>query len=97
MEAAAAEAQLEGDVAQVKGINGDRRHFNELVMSVLAYATGKDRGPTPKDWREAVKGKNADKNYETQKPVSVTELIPLAYQPSFVQLSFMRVRIIEDS
>jgi hypothetical protein len=92
--AAIAESQLEGDVAQIKAVNDDRRHFNELVISVASYATGKSIGPEPKDWRKAIDGEGAEKPYRKEpskvaaKP-TVNELVPLAYQPTFAQLGFM--------
>jgi tetratricopeptide (TPR) repeat protein len=98
--AAVAESQLEGDVAQLKAINDDRRHFNELVMSAASYATGKTVGTDPKDWRRAVAGEKAEKKYgeePTSKPKkpTVTELVPLAYQPVFAQLGLM-TKIVYD-
>ena len=84
--AAVAESQLESDVAEIKATNADRRHFNELVMSVASYATGKSAGDDPEDWRNAVGQQKS--GIEPQKP-TVTELIPLAYQPRFAQLGFM--------
>jgi hypothetical protein len=97
--AQAAENQLESDVAQVKAINAARRHFSELVIAVAAYATGKDRGPTPKDWREAVLGAKALKQSgdEPSKNPTITELVPLGYQPAFAQLVFMKADIVPDS
>lgn len=90
--AAAAEAQLEGDVAQIQAINGERRRFTDIVVTVAAYATGKDPGPDPKDWREAVAGgPNSTKETPKEKP-TITEMVPMAYQPQVVPtLSFMRV------
>jgi hypothetical protein len=91
--AVAAEAQLEGDIAQVQAINADRRRFNDIVITVAAYATGKNPGPTAKDWRDAIA---AEKKYAKQpsrppeKP-TITEMVPLAYQPVVVpSISFMR-------
>jgi hypothetical protein len=80
--AVAAEAQLEGDVAQIKAINADRRRFNDIVITVAAYATGKSCGETAKDWRDA---RAAEKNYPKDptappKP-TVAEMVPLAYNP----------------
>lgn len=87
--AARAEAQLQGDVAQIKSVNDARRHFNELVISVASYATGKTFGLEPEDWRKAVKvGKKYSEEPKPDKP-TVTELVPLAYQPTFGQLGFM--------
>jgi hypothetical protein len=83
---AAAQSQLESDLAQIKAINAERRHFNELVMSVASYATGKTAGDNPEDWREAI-GQRKSGN-ESAKP-TVTELIPLAYRPTFAQVGFM--------
>ena len=81
--AVSAEAQLEGDVAQIKAINANRRRFNDIVVTVAAYATGKDRGQTAKDWRDALA---AEKNYRKeparpQEKPTVTEMVPLVYQP----------------
>jgi hypothetical protein len=95
--AQAAEAQLEGDVALIKAINAARRHFSELVMAVASYATGKDRGPTPKEWRAAVKGEKEEKKYREENKPTLTELVPLGYQPAFAQIFFMKVKIVEDS
>ena len=95
--AAAAEAQLEGDVAVVKAINAARRRFSELVIAVAAYATGKDRGPTPKDWRAAVKGEKAEKKYAEEVKPTLNVAVPMAYQPAFAQIFFMQVKIVKDS
>ena len=54
--AAAAEAQLEGDVAQIKAINAARRHFSELVMAVASYATGKTIGTEPEGLAQGRRG-----------------------------------------
>ncbi len=86
--AAAAQSQLQSDVAQIKAINADRRHFNELVMSVASYATGNTAGDEPEDWRKAIGQKKSWS--EPQKP-TVTELVPLGYRPAFAQLGFMMV------
>ncbi len=85
--AAAAAAQLEGDLAQIKAFNAERRHFNELVMSVASYATGKSAGDDPDDWRKAV-GQGEKYKNKPKKP-TVTELVALTYRPAFAQLGFM--------
>ena len=94
--AAMAESQLQGDVAQVKAVNDDRRHFNELVIAVASYATGKTIGLEPRDWRKAVKAEG--KYSEEPKPTkpTVTELIPLDYQPQFAQLGFIYKPIVDS-
>jgi hypothetical protein len=89
--AAMAEAQLEGDVAQIKSMNSERKRFNERVMAVAKEATGKDRGSTPQDWREALaKGNNSSKQpaRTPQKP-TYPELVSLAYNPAFAPIGFM--------
>jgi hypothetical protein len=99
--AAVAESQLQGDVAQIKSINDARRHFNELVISVASYASGKTAGDDPKGWRKVAAGEDAEKKYRREpkaqppKP-TLTALVPLAYQPQFAQLGFM-VKVVEDS
>src|SRR5262249_51214595 len=35
--AVAAEAQLEGDLAQIKAVNAERRQFNDIVVAVASY------------------------------------------------------------
>ena len=90
--AVVAEAQLEGDVAQVTAINADRKRFNDIVMAVAVYATGKDLGRTVKQWRDALAGQM---NYRKKTPKqpdkpTFTEMIPIAYNPVVVpRLSFM--------
>lgn len=88
--AVAAEAQLEADVRKIQAINGVRQRFNHVVMAVASYATGKDRGQTPKEWRDSIA---AEKNYPREKPAykpTVTEMAPLAYMPVITpSLSFM--------
>ena len=91
--AASAEAQLEGDVAQIKAINGDRRQFNHIVIAVATYATGKDIGQTAKEWRDALAAekKSGKETARLEKP-TVTEIVPLAYQPVIVpRLYFMKM------
>jgi hypothetical protein len=95
--AQAAEAQLEGDVAQVKAINAARRHFSELVMAVASYATGKTIGTEPEAWRKAVGAQDAKTKYPTKEKPTVTELVPMAYKPAFSQILFMKVRLVADS
>jgi hypothetical protein len=90
--AVSAEAQLEGDVAQVKAINADRRRFNDIVIAVAAYATGKDRGETAKEWRDALAAEKKYRKEPAGEPLKPTfaELVPLAYSPVLTpRLSFM--------
>jgi hypothetical protein len=87
--AAAAAAQLEGDVEIIKSINSDRKRFNDVVMAVAKDATGKDHGPTPKDWRDALaKGNKSPKKPDPSKP-TIGEVVPLAYNPAFVPVNFI--------
>ncbi|MFI5454192.1 MAG: hypothetical protein ACHRXM_01955 [Isosphaerales bacterium] len=97
-----AEAQLERDVALIKGTNADRKRFNDLVMAVAKAATGKDHGKTPKEWREAVAGGNNLSTQASRTPDKPTygESVPLAYNPAFepagyTSLSRTRVFVIE--
>ncbi len=85
-----AKAQLESDVAQIDAINDDLNKFNELVMAVAKDASGKDRGRTPKDWRDALARDNLYAKNPTQDPKKPTfsEVVPLAYNPVFSQLTF---------
>jgi hypothetical protein len=82
-----AEAQLEVDVAKIKGLNKDRKQFNDLVIATAKDATGKDLGKTPKEWREAVAGKNKSSN-KSNPPTKPTfpETVPLAYNPNFAPM-----------
>ena len=90
--AAAAAAQLEGDVAQIRAINAQRRQFTDIVVTVAVHATGKNPGPDPKDWRDALA---AEKHYSKETPKekpTITEMVPMAYQPQIVPtISFMRM------
>ena len=85
-------------MAQVESINDERKAFNELVMAAARGATGKDRGQTPKEWRD---GLSAEKKYakepaRTPKKPTYTEIVPAAYNPTFAQVGTF-TRVIEDS
>jgi hypothetical protein len=99
--AATSQAQLEVDVAQVDAINVDRKKFNELVMAVMKAATGKDRGRTPKEWRDSLALENKYGRQPSRTPDKPTfdQLAPLGYNPTFAQLGFTTnvVNLIEDS
>jgi hypothetical protein len=86
--AVAAQAQLEGDVTLIKSINDVRARFNDLVIAVLKFVTGKDRGRTPKEWRDALAANNQYDKKPSPKP-TLTELVPLAYNPTFGPLQFV--------
>jgi hypothetical protein len=92
--AAVAESQRQGDLAQIKSVNDARRHFNELVISVVSYASGKAAGDDPKDWRKAV-GLERRSGVLPKKP-TLTELVPMAYRPQFAQLGLM-VKFVVDT
>jgi hypothetical protein len=89
--AAAAQGQLKGDVAALESLNSDRSRFNELVMAVAKDATGKDRGRTPREWREALAAENKYHRDPARNPSkrTVDELVPLTYTPSFGSLTFV--------
>jgi hypothetical protein len=93
-----AQAQLQGDVAQIEAINAERNTFNDLVIAVAKAASGKDLGRTPKDWRTALAGEDKygkQPSRTAPKPI-LDALIPLAYNPAFAQLGFV-TRVIVDS
>ena len=88
--AVVSQAQLENDVKLVKSINDDRERFNNLVMAVAKWATGKDRNTT-KEWRDLLAiGQNSSKqpSRAPEKP-TYDELVPLAYNPVFLPVGFM--------
>ena len=90
--AAVAEYQLEGDLSVIKVINAERRRFNDIVTAALSYATGKDVGPSPKDWRDAVAAKQNSRKIPAEPSVkpTFTEMIPVMYNPVVLpRLSFM--------
>jgi hypothetical protein len=79
-----AEAQLEADAAMIKSINDGRKQFNDLVMAVASDATGKNSGPTPKEWREALAGPNqSNRPSKTPNKPTFGEMATLVYQPVF--------------
>jgi hypothetical protein len=102
--AALAADQLKADVAQIKSTNQDRKQFNDLVMAVAKDTTGKDRGETPKKWREALAaGNNSSKRpSRTSEKPTVPESVSLAYNPVFGPVGFTfqsvsQTRVYEDS
>jgi hypothetical protein len=102
--AQSAEAQLEVDVAKIEAMNKDRNQFNNLVIAAAKEATGKDLGKTPKDWRDALGGRNklSTKTDPTPSKPTIPEAVPLAYNPTFapVGLSMQilkQTRVYEDS
>ena len=86
-----AEAQLENDVKAIKAINLERQQFNNLVMAVAKDATGKDRGTTPKEWRDALAAGNNSSKTPTKTPEKPTlsEVVALVYNPVFAPIAFM--------
>lgn len=92
--AAAAEAQLEGDVKLIKSINDSRTSFNDRVMAVARAATGKDHGKTPKDWRNAVVP--TERYAKKKEKPTLKELVPLAYNPTFAMRFVIDTRYIPD-
>jgi hypothetical protein len=94
MAAAGAQAQLQGDVAAIDGLNKAAREFNGLVMMAARDASGKDLGDKPEDWREAVETKQpkpyAKAPGKLPRKPTYDELVPLAYVPSIGgQLGFV--------
>jgi hypothetical protein len=85
-----AQAQLEADVALIKSLNDDRKRFTDLVMAIAKDATGKDRGSTPKEWREALAMGNKSSKRPSKAAVKPTfgEVVPLAYNPLFTPAGF---------
>jgi hypothetical protein len=89
---AVAESQLEGDLSVIKAINAERRRFNDVVITVVSYTTGKDLGPSPKDWRDAVAAGQDSRKAPADPSVKPTyaEMIPVMYNPVVLpHLSFM--------
>jgi hypothetical protein len=60
-------------------------------MAVATAATGKDRGRTPKEWREALAAGNNSSKAPTKTPEKPTfaELVSLDYNPVFAPIGFM--------
>ncbi len=95
--AASSQAQLQADVAQIESINEDRGRFNDLVIAVMKDVTGKDRGRTPKKWRDVLALEMKYAKAPAAKPkATIDEMAPMNYTPLFGQLMFT-TRIIIDS
>lgn len=88
---AVAQQQLSSDIEMVEAINEDRKKFTELVIAVAKDATGKDRGRTPDEWREALAAENKYNRVPKSSPPkrTVDELVPLGYNPAFASLTFI--------
>lgn len=91
--AMSAAAQLEADVAQIDSLNTATREFNNHVMKVATYASGKSLGDEPKDWREKLAAQGRYSKKETKTPLKPTfdELVPLSYLPRFGELAMVSV------
>jgi hypothetical protein len=89
--AAAAQAQLQNDVAAIESVNDEIKRFNELVIAAAKDATGKDRGRTPQAWRDALAAENKYDKTPARNPDRPTLdlLIPLGYNPTFARLTFI--------
>jgi len=96
--AATSQAQLEADVAQIESINDSRKKFNDLVFAVMKDATGKDRGQTPKDWRDSLARENKYERQPARTPRKPTldQVAPVGYVATFAQLGFT-TRVIVDT
>jgi hypothetical protein len=73
-------------------------------MSVAKDATGKNRGKTPREWREAIAaGNNSNKQRsQTLSKPTIPETVPLAYNPVYEPVGFTfrtltQTRVFEDS
>lgn len=89
--AVSAQRQLEGDVKQIETLNRATKQFNETVMTVARDASGQDLGSEPKEWRDALADRGQYRKDPKKSPDKPTldELVPLAYQPRFGELSFV--------
>ncbi len=85
----AAQVQLATDLERIKAINEQRKRFTERVTAVARGATGKDPGPTSKDWQKASEGKGGRYTSERAKKI-VTEMVPLDYVPNIAAIFAIR-------
>ena len=93
-----AQSQLQGDVQRIESINEVRKDFNDTLMGIAKDATGKILGKTPKEWREALaqRSRYAQVPAKTPRKPTISEMVPLAYLPTFGQIGFVTT-IIKDS
>ncbi len=81
--AAAAEKQLENDVASIKQYNEGLSQINDRVLPVLRDISGLEIGPKPLEWQKwyvNLIGYQLNQLQASQNP-TVIEEVPLAYQP----------------
>lgn len=94
--AAAAQTELERDLAEVRALNDVRARFRELVTRVLRDATGQNLGEELEPWKRWLGQLRGSRDAETRprpKPV-YDEVAPLSYKPyygpAFNQVMFLR-------
>jgi len=86
--AVAAAARLESDASAIAAVNREREAFNDLVINVAKTASGKDHGPTPKAWREALEGDRAKYPRPPARAAAkptITEIAALYVTPVFTE------------
>lgn len=82
--AAAAQSQLQGDVAWIESQNQARNSFNGIVARVLKDATGETIGEDPEAWKSfSDRLAGYDRNPDTKPRPTINQNVALAYQPRF--------------
>jgi hypothetical protein len=89
-----AQQQLESDVAQLEAFNEVRRAFNEHLIAIAKFASNKDFGSEPKEWRDKLAALGRYRQTPNQQPIKPTfdELVPLPFLPIFGHLSMVNVK-----
>ena len=79
-----AERQLESDVASIKQYNAPIVQLNDRVVSILKGVAGGDLGEDPESWKKwaiDLRGYAYVPQKASQETPTITEQVPLAYQP----------------
>jgi tetratricopeptide (TPR) repeat protein len=84
--AAAAGQQLQNDVNAIDQYNNSLGEINDRVVPVLNEISGQNLGPEPVAWQAWLNNLVGFNSLQASEPPTVTEDVPLAYQPPPIPL-----------
>jgi Pretoxin HINT domain len=88
-----AESQLQSDVDEIKAFNASLDEVNGRVLPVLDDISGSDFGADPLAWQKWLNNLVGFNSLQASEPPTVTEQVPLAYQPQAIPLGTFSVAV----
>jgi tetratricopeptide (TPR) repeat protein len=88
-----ADSQLQSDVDAIKAFNASLDEVNGRVLPVLDDISGSDFGADPLAWQKWLNNLVGFTSLQASEPPTITEQVPLAYQPQAIPLGTFSVSI----